>query len=67
MVLSWMMLPRAGGRDFSDTKKIISQIHQRNLAAWEEDNRTFTHTPKKKTRTVKAAKRKPGKSTKKKR
>ena len=42
MVLSWMMLPRAGGRDFGETKKIIRQIYERNLAAWEEDDRTFT-------------------------
>ena len=41
MVMSWMMLPRAGGRNFSDTKKIIAQIYERNLAAWEQDNRTF--------------------------
>ena len=47
MVMCWMMLPRAGGRDFAETKKIINQIYQRNLAAWEEDNRTFTATKKK--------------------
>src|SRR4026209_2810660 len=42
MVMTWMMLPRAGGRKFSDTKKIITQIYDRNLAGWEEDNRVFT-------------------------
>jgi hypothetical protein len=47
MVMCWMMLPRAGGRDFSDTKKIIRQIYERNLAAWEQDNRTFTAAPAK--------------------
>ena len=67
MVLSWMMLPRAGGRNFGDTKKIIAQIYQRNLEAWEQDDRTFTHAPKKKTRAAKPAKRKAAKATKKKR
>lgn len=41
-VLSWMMLPRKGGRKFSDTHKVIQDIYQRNLAAWTEDNVTFT-------------------------
>ena len=68
LVLTWMMMPRAGGRDFKDVKKIVEQIFQRNLAAWEEDNRTFTATPpkaKKKTTmkapAKKAMKRKPAK------
>lgn len=42
LVLAWMMMPRAGGRDFSDVKTIIARIFQRNLAAWDEDHRTFT-------------------------
>src|SRR5688572_3030696 len=62
MVLCWMMLPRTGGRDFGDTKKIIRQIYERNLAAWEEDNRTFTATKKKQPR----AKKKSAAATKKK-
>jgi hypothetical protein len=45
MVLCWMMLPRSGGRELSDVRKIINEIFDRNLAAWEKDNRTFTHQP----------------------
>jgi hypothetical protein len=47
MVLTWMMMPRTGGRDFNDTRKIIQQIFDRNLAAWDEDHRTFTDSKKK--------------------
>jgi hypothetical protein len=42
LVLTWMMMPRAGGRDFSGVRKIVSEIFARNLAAWDEDNGTFT-------------------------
>jgi len=42
MVLSWMMLPRAGGRKFSDTKKIIREIWYRNIDCWNQDYRTFS-------------------------
>jgi hypothetical protein len=49
LVLTWMMMPRAGGRDFSDVKKVVAEIFQRNLAAWDEDNVTFTASSKKKT------------------
>jgi len=67
MVMSWMMLPRAGGRNFSDTKKIVTQIFDRNLAAWEQDNRVFTIAPKKpKTKPVKTTKKSSKKSAKKK-
>ena len=64
LVLTWMMLPRAGGRDFSDVKKIVGQIIERNLAAWDEDHQTFTGPkPKKKPpaakRPAKPAKKKP--------
>ncbi len=48
MVLSWMMLPRAGGRTFADTKKIIARIYERNLASWEEDHGMFTGSHAKK-------------------
>ena len=60
LVLSWMMMPRTGGRDFKGTIKIIQRIYERNLAAWAEDNRTFTATPKKgkKSTNKKTAKRK---------
>ena len=69
LVLTWMMMPRAGGRDFKDVKKIVSQIVDRNLAAWDEDNQIFTATPKKAKRSTKSKpKRTPkAKKTKKKR
>jgi hypothetical protein len=71
LVLAWMMMPRAGGRDFKDVKKIVAEIFERNLLAWDEDNRTFTATkPKKaarKTAKKVAAKRKSSKKRKKKR
>jgi hypothetical protein len=58
MVLSWMMIPRAGGRTFSDTVKIIQRLYERNVAAWEEDNTTFMTGPKKKlTRATKKTKK----------
>jgi hypothetical protein len=55
LVLCWMMLPRTGGRNFSDVKKIVADIYTRNLAAWEEDSHTFSGTVKRKV----AAKKKP--------
>ena len=42
MVLCWMMMPRAGGRKVSDALKIVARIFERNLAAWQEDDETFT-------------------------
>jgi hypothetical protein len=69
MVLTWMMMPRAGGRDFKDTRKIIARVFERNLQAWDEDNSTFSGPPPKaKTAaTKKKAMKKPAKkSTKKK-
>ena len=49
MVLTWMMLPRAGGRDFGDVKRIVADIFRRNLQAWDQDHETFTGPkPKKK-------------------
>jgi hypothetical protein len=50
MVLTWMMMPRAGGRDFKDTRKIIARVFERNLAAWDEDNRVFSGPPAKSTK-----------------
>ena len=41
MVLSWMMMPRTGGRDFKSTFAIIRRLYERNVAAWEEDEATF--------------------------
>ena len=65
MVLTWMMMPRAGGRDFKDTRKIIARVFERNLAAWDEDNSTFSGPPpkpKKPRKTpAKKAKKKPAK------
>ncbi len=48
LVLTWMMMPRAGGRDFKDVSKIVRTIFNRVLEAWEEDNRTFTAETRKK-------------------
>lgn len=45
LVLCWMMLPRAGGRKFGDVKKIVQNIYDRNVQAWEDDHRTFTKGP----------------------
>lgn len=42
MVLCWMMMPRTGGRKVSDALKIVARIFERNLAAWQEDDETFT-------------------------
>ena len=67
LVLTWMMLPRAGGRDFGDVKKVVTKIYQRNVEAWEADNRTFSATPSKKRaaptrkKTVKTTKKSPAK------
>src|SRR5690242_7012860 len=50
MVLTWMMMPRTGGREVKDALRIISDIFDRNLAAWDDDNSTFTGGGKKKSR-----------------
>ena len=42
MVTCWMMMPRTGGRKLSDVTRIVTGIFERNLAAWEQDNATFT-------------------------
>jgi hypothetical protein len=47
MVMCWMMMPRAGGRDFKFVVKTMDQIFQRNMESWAADNRTFTHAPAK--------------------
>ena len=62
MVVVWMMMPRAGGRDVAEVRKIITRIYQRNLEAWEEDNDAFTETKAKK---PKARARKPAAKPKK--
>jgi hypothetical protein len=63
LVLTWMMMPRAGGRKFSDVRTIVADIWKRNLAAWDQDNHTFSAAPAKKPRTVKAKVSKPAKKT----
>jgi hypothetical protein len=45
-VLSWMMLPRVGGRNFKQTHGILQRMFERNMQAWEEDNQTFTKRAK---------------------
>ncbi len=65
LVLTWMMLPRAGGREFGDVKKIVAKVFERNVEAWESDNRTFTATGPSKKRAA-STKKKTVKSTKKK-
>src|SRR3954467_7612607 len=49
MVLCWMMMPRAGGRDFKHVIKAMDAIFRRNMDSWQADNRTFTTTPRKPT------------------
>lgn len=73
LVLCWMMLPRTGGRQFSDVQKIVANIFDRTMDAWEQDNRTFTDTAKVKRikvmkikmKSVAKKKSKPAKPTKK--
>lgn len=72
MVTCWMMMPRTGGREVADVRTIVGDIFARNLAAWDDDEATFTGKPKakpagaKKPRAKQAVKGKPkkaGKST----
>src|SRR5688500_15157148 len=70
-VLTWMMLPRAGGRDIKDARRVVESLYERNVAAWETDNATFTKGPKKSAKKAapvkgarKAAKRKASAKTK---
>ena len=42
MVTCWMMMPRVGGREVKDVRRIVGEIFDRNLAAWQEDEATFT-------------------------
>jgi hypothetical protein len=42
MVMCWMMMPRTGGREVKDVRRIVGEIFDRNLAAWDEDDATFT-------------------------
>lgn len=58
LVMTWMMLPRSGGRKFSDTVGIIRRIFDRNVEAWESDYRTFTGAKKPARALAKSAKAK---------
>jgi hypothetical protein len=69
LVLTWMMMPRAGGRDFADSGKIVRFLFERMLANWDEDDVIFTKgfTAKKKptkSPTAKAKVAKPRKKSK---
>jgi len=46
MVLCWMMMPRAGGRDVKNVRKVIDGIFERNIRAWEDDNDFFAEKRK---------------------
>jgi hypothetical protein len=66
LVLTWMMMPRAGGRDFKQVKTIVADVFNRNLAAWDADNETFTTgggKPRKTAAKKKAAPKKVAKRT----
>ena len=67
MVTCWMMMPRAGGRNVADVRRIVGEIYQRNIDAWDSDEATFTGkkrktpTPAKKKAPSKSVKSKPAK------
>lgn len=61
LVLTWMMMPRAGGRDFSKVAIIVRHLFDRMLANWAEEDQIFTKGFKSKA-TSKAKKKKPKKS-----
>jgi hypothetical protein len=65
MVLCWMMLPRAGGRDVKDVRRIVGDIYHRNLAAWSEDEATFTgkKVKKSKAKPARAARKAPSRTS----
>jgi len=42
MVMCWMMMPRSGGRKVAEVRKIVGDIFQRNMDAWDADEATFT-------------------------
>ncbi|HVT88643.1 MAG TPA: hypothetical protein VHD56_07325 [Tepidisphaeraceae bacterium] len=53
MVLCWMMMPRTGGRDVADVRKLITRIYERNIEGWEQDNKIFTKPPAGKSKVIK--------------
>ena len=48
MVTCWMMMPRTGGREVADVRRIVGGIFDRNMDAWEQDEATFTGKAKRK-------------------
>ena len=69
LVVTWMMMPRTGGREVKDAGKIVRGIFERMLAGWDEDEATFTGKSGKrtgKTKVPKAVKKTPVKKTAKK-
>lgn len=48
MVVTWMMMPRTGGREVPEALRIDAHIFDRNLEAWADDNATFTGRTKRK-------------------
>jgi len=50
MVVTWMMMPRTGGREVLEALRIVGHIFDRNLEAWADDNATFTGAKKRKAR-----------------
>ena len=66
LVTTWMMMPRAGGRDFKDTGKIVRTIFTRLLESWAHDEKTFSSEPARKKSKLKPPKKKPAKKLSKK-
>jgi hypothetical protein len=46
MIMTWMMMPRTGGRDVKEVRKIITKIFERNMEAWDADNKLFSQDAK---------------------
>lgn len=62
MVMCWMMMPRSGGRKVSEVRKIVGDIYQRNIEAWDADEATLTGKKKPKRAAKPAPGRKPAPS-----
>ena len=65
MLVCWMMMPRAGGRELGDVRKIVTRVYERNFEGWAEDNDVFTGTKAKKKPAAKTGAKKPAAKTKK--
>ena len=66
MLVCWMMMPRAGGRELGDVRKIVNRVFDRNFEGWEEDNDLFTGRKSKKKPPAKKPPAKPKKASAKK-